>query len=86
MQQLALLVLLQEDICCKAILYCTNHIYLYILLLLSVENSSSANKFHVFYYNKKNISMFLSTAILQESCCVCAEGCGKAFSSAGTGM
>ena len=54
--------------------------------LISVENSSSANKFHVFYYNKKNISMFLSTAILQESCCVCAEGCGKAFSSAGTGM
>ena len=30
--------------------------------------------------------MFLSTAILQEGCCICAEGCSKAFSSAGTGM
>ena len=87
MQQLTLPVLLQGKICCKMILYCANHIYLYILIQWNVENSSSTSKFHVFYYNNlRNLFMFLSTAILQESCCICAEGCSEAFSSAGTGM
>ena len=49
--------------------------------------TKSTSKFRVFYYNNlRNLSMFLSAAILQESCCICAEGCGKAFPSAGTGM